>query len=169
MVQLSDAQLAARSDVIVVGEVRSVRSRIVLEKDAARPYTFVEISVAESQKGAIRAGEVLVLQEEGGAWQDGMHAAIAGTPDYRVGERVLVFAQRAKHLREGRFRTTAMAQGKFIVDRGADTEVVRRDLRGLSFVDWSPLGDLRVQEGELEAARPIDSVFKSQLTRSGQP
>ena len=167
MLQLSLPELVSRSDVIVVGRVLSVRSRIALEQGAARPYTFVEIAVERVVAGE-HQGATIVLQETGGAWVGETHAHVSGTPGYRVGEHVLVFAQGAPHLRPGRFRTTAMAQGKFAINSATRPEVVSRDLRGLSFVAPGPLGELSLSEGEFESAVPLADILAAVASRLSQ-
>ncbi len=165
MVLLSVPELAARSDVIATGTVRSVRSRIVLEDDAARPYTFIEIAVERVERGPLREREVLVLQETGGAWVDETRAATVGNPIYQVGERVLVFAQHARHLVAGRYRTTAMAQGKYVLRAQPSGDVASRDLRGLSFATPRPFGGLSLQDGTLEPARLLSQLLREMQAR----
>ena len=70
----------------------------------------------------------------GGEWQ-GVTTRVAGTPEYRPGERVLVFLRRDEH---GRYRTYGMAQGKFTIHAAIDGPTVAvRDLGDIAFARWS--------------------------------
>lgn len=157
---LTLAALAERSDVVVVANVERVDSRIVVERGGAHPYTFVRLQVETVYKGASLEDRVVTLQEAGGAWVDNTVAHTAGSARYRVGERVLVFAQRAAQLKAGRYRTTAMAQGKYTLHHMGGVDYAERDLRGLSFVRWDAVGTQRIEPAHSEGRRRLPDVLR---------
>jgi len=114
----------------------------------ARATVMVEVSLEDMARDAdvialgtiTRTGDQVVIRERGGVWQGGGHW-IDGTPQYRVGEEVVVFLQRDPSKPDS-FRTYAMAQGKFEVLRGVPgtSGQVRRDLEGMAFAHWDGQG-----------------------------
>jgi len=143
MVEVSLEDMARDADVIVRGTVTRTGVRMRFEEGRLEPYTSSELRISDWIAGA--GGERLVIRERGGEWQGGGHW-IDGTPQYRVGEEVVVFLRR--DAAEGSYRTYAMAQGKFIVLRGVPgtSGQVRRDLEGMSFASWGDRG-MQLSEG----------------------
>jgi hypothetical protein len=146
MVTYMDTEVLARlSPVIVRGTVESIVSR----SDAAHTeiHTDVTIRISESLKGG-GGRDRIVLQLPGGS-VDGHQSFVFGSPGFRKGEQVLVFAQPTKR---GALTVTGLFQGKFRVEseggvdvavqegagdtgvvlrRGRKREDVRRPLAGL--------------------------------------
>ncbi|MFN2385402.1 MAG: hypothetical protein ABR576_03815 [Thermoanaerobaculia bacterium] len=102
---LADADLHARSPVIVEGTVLAVASR---ENAGGFPETETTIAVTRTFRGGRRAR--LRVRDLGGQLADGRWLKIWGRPDYVVGRRVIVFA--VPHP-EGEFQTAELTLGKF--------------------------------------------------------
>lgn len=107
LLPLSDANLKARSTVIVEGVVLRVAP---FESSRGLPETQTTIRVLEIFKGRL-AGD-LVVRDRGGVLPDGRWLKIYGRPDYVVGRRVVVFA--IPHP-DGEFQTAEFTLGKFEV------------------------------------------------------
>jgi hypothetical protein len=111
---------------LVAGSVGAVRGRVTRIDSAADPasgaiYTYVAIEPAEQVFGALPSG-TLVLRELGGN-VGGRGQWVFGSPEYRLGESVLVFLSRHP---DGALRTTGLAQGKFsLEEQGGMTRAVR--------------------------------------------
>lgn len=115
----SDAQLFAASRAVVEGTVREIRSRKV---DGGRQIvTYVTIDVATVFAGDLEPGPI-VLRELGGEVGDDF-TIIDGSPDYRVGERVLLFLDASP---SGVLRTWGLFLGKYTVRAGESGLVVAR-------------------------------------------
>jgi hypothetical protein len=108
---LPDAELHARSRVVVEGTVVAVSPR---ENAGGFPETETTIAVTRTFRGGPRAR--LRLRDLGGRLADGRWLRIWGRPDYVVGRRVIVFA--VPHP-EGEFQTAELTLGKFEVWRDA--------------------------------------------------
>ncbi len=136
LVAQSDAALTAAADVVLTGTVSKIRS--VRATDAIR--TFVTLDVAEVLKGRVRNPRVTI--REAGGEVDGLRQWIHGTPEFSVGESVLLFLTRRA---DGTLGTTSLGLGKFrvlgdavgIAARAVDAVVIggptheTRSLRGL--------------------------------------
>jgi hypothetical protein len=105
-VLMNEAELAARSVAAVTGRVTAIEAAADL--DSGGVNTYVHIQPASVVFGTLPAGEI-VLREIGGQVGDRTEW-IYGSPQYRVGEDVLVFL--SQHA-DGSLRTTALAMGKF--------------------------------------------------------
>ncbi len=140
MVEVSLEDMARDADAIARGTITRTGVRMEFEGGRLEPYSSSELRVSEWLAGG--AGDRLVIRERGGEWQGGGHW-IDGTPRYRVGEEVIVFLRRDPEQTD-RYRTYAMAQGKFVVLRGVpgSSGQVRRDLEGMSFARWAGGGML---------------------------
>ncbi|NOY90913.1 MAG: hypothetical protein GXP55_06840 [Deltaproteobacteria bacterium] len=145
MVEVSLDDMARDADAIVRGTITRTGVRLEFEAGRLEPYSSSELRVSEWLAGG--TGDRLVIRERGGEWQGGGHW-IDGTPQYRVGEEVIVFLQRDAD-QPGRYRTYAMAQGKFVVLRGVPGTggQVRRDLEGMSFARWAGQG-MQLEAGQ---------------------
>lgn len=120
-------QLVQKSDAVVRGTVKSVRSR--WSSDRSRIVTDVELEVAESLKGS-PGSSLLILQPGGVVGEVGQQ--ISGLPSFVEGEEVVVFLERRG---TSAFRVRGMAQGKYRVERSSD---------GSATVVPELLGDTRV-------------------------
>ena len=121
LLPLSDAQLAARSTVIVEGVVVRLDP---FESSRGLPETQATIRVIQLFKGRLNGD--LVVRDRGGALPDGRWLKIYGRPDYVVGRRVLVFA--IPHP-DGHYQTAEFTLGKFEVWKdGSGRRFLARDL-----------------------------------------
>ena len=121
LLPLSDAELAARSTLIVEGVVVGV---VPFESSRGLPETQATIRVIQLFKGHL-AGH-LVVRDRGGVLPDGRWLKIYGRPDYVVGRRVLVFA--IPHP-DGHHQTAEFTLGKFEVWKdGSGRRFLARDL-----------------------------------------
>lgn len=156
-------ELITSADVVVLGTV--VESEVVLEDRGLgpQPETRTTIAVREVLRGS--AGERVVVRELGGVTQ-ALAYRIDGIPEYRVGEEVVVFLVRHPEV-GGEHRTLAMAQGRFVVERGVPgvPSIVRRDLEGIAFAAWAE-GQMRVEEPGAAPAVELGG-FLDRIRRGG--
>lgn len=132
------------ADAVVLATVERIRS--VAETDRSQITTEVTLHVQEGYKGAV-AGERIVLHEVGG--RVGLDTQWAfGSPEYRVGETVVAYVERAGR---GRLRTQHMAIGKL------DTEILDDGRVVLS----------RIRKGGGKSRQTLSS-FKSTLAKRGR-
>jgi hypothetical protein len=145
MIEVPMERLVAESDLVVHGRVRSVGTRLAPNAEGhLEPHTISVVSTLEVLAGVPRGSE-LVIDELGGEVQ-GRAMRIAGTPEYRRDEEVVVFL---RALPDGSYRTYAMAQGAFEVLPslvGAERVVVR-DTRAISMVRWASNGSMQLDHG----------------------
>lgn len=105
-------QLSTRSDAVVHGTVRRVESR--WSGDKRRILTDVEVEVIEPLKG--QPGRTVLVTHPGGQIGE-IGQKVSGLASFSPGEEVVLFLERRG---PQAFRVTAMAQGKFRVERSAD-------------------------------------------------
>jgi hypothetical protein len=115
------------SESIVQGTV--VRTWSAWDEGHKYIWTHYEIQVADKLKGAAPA--TIVVSEPGGTVGE-TALQVAGTPQYRVGEEVVVFGQRTPL---GYLRTCGWGQGKFRVERSGRAAKVRLAVRGIQLVE----------------------------------
>ena len=138
-------QMAVRADQIFTGEVVGIASEV----DARRTgiFTFVTIEVDEYLKGGRRG--VLTLRFLGGEAQ-GYRLTVPGSPEFHLGEEVLVFTDGGA----GRIPTVlGMAAGKFRLQRDpvSGERLLERSLDGLNLEDS---GGSRVTANQAGAQAP---------------
>jgi hypothetical protein len=117
LVQQSPEQLGTQSDVVVLGRVEGSQS--YWNDQHTKVYTRVRIAVDQTYKGT--PGTRLELVQLGGTVGP-LQVTAHGAPTWRVGEEVLVFAERGK---AGEFRVSGFSQGKFGIVRDARTGEAR--------------------------------------------
>ena len=106
--------MAVAADQIFTGAVVGVTSQLNARRTSI--YTFVTIEVETYLKGG-RGGSLLTLRVLGGE-AEGYRLVVAGTPSFRMGEEVLVFA----HGGAGRIPSVlGLASGKFTLERDEAT------------------------------------------------
>jgi len=118
---MSERDLAARSIAAVTGWVTDIEA--AADPATGGVNTYVHLEPDEIVFGALPPGP-LVLREPGGQLRGGGEW-IFGSPEYRVGEEVLVFLSQNA---DGTLRTTGMSMGKFSITldaRGALAAVRR--------------------------------------------
>ena len=124
-------QMALRADQIFTGEVVGVASQVNARRTGI--FTFVTIEVDEYLKGGRRG--VLTLRFLGGE-AEGYRLTVPGSPEFHLGEEVLVFSDGGA----GRIPTVlGMAAGKFTLQRDPVTgeRLLERSLEGLTLEDPS--------------------------------
>src|SRR5687768_10944622 len=99
----TDEQLIGKTPVIVEGRIMSTSA---VEHDG-RIWTETVVAVDRTLKGT--AEETIVVREIGGEL-DGRFTKLFGTPEFKDGERVLLFLEQAAH---GGYRTIDLFVGKF--------------------------------------------------------
>jgi len=103
---LQDGELVERAQLIVTGDVVSIRSAPAA--DGAGVRSFVRIAVEERLRGELEEREI-VLGLAGGRFGE-RFAWIEGSPEFRVGEQVLLLLAGDA---AGELRPVGMYQGKF--------------------------------------------------------
>lgn len=112
--------LARSSSVVLIGTVERITAVEARDGDL---FTLVELAIEEVVGGAINARRV-TLKEDGGEVA-GRRKVVFGSPRFRRGERVLIFAESRP---DGTLRTSQLALGKFSlqVDHQGVTRARRR-------------------------------------------
>ena len=114
VIPVAEADLVAQSAAVLVGRVAAIASHA----DRGRIYTDVTVDVDEMLKGD--SVPTLTVRVLGG--RVGNHAAwVEGSPEFRRGERVLLFVSA---YRDGTARVAHFYQGKFSIIRDAGGEDV---------------------------------------------
>ena len=108
-VPMSVEDLTRNSTAIVIGTVASVDG----EEAGGKIYTLVTLTVEEDLKGT--ASALLTIKEKGGI-AGNRRQTVFGTPEFQVGERVLLFLTQRS---DGSWRTNQMALGKFRIETTA--------------------------------------------------
>lgn len=129
-VLMDEQDLVERSEAALIGRVTAIRS--VLDAATGAVLTHVFLAPQSVLYGPVEEAEV-VLREPGGVWR-GQSERVFGTPEYAVGEDVLVFVSRT---RRGELRTTGMAMGKYALhtDRSGVTWATRSFGEGVALFD----------------------------------
>ena len=161
MVEISLDTMIQDADVIVRGTVVESGVRMNANGDSFVPETLTTVRVTEWLAG--EGGETVQLRELGGTWQGG-GLRYEGTPQYRVGEEVILFLERRPEAPHD-LRTMGMVQGKFGVRHGVPgvPSSVHRDLDGIAFARWAD-GQQRVSAPEAEPAVELE-VFLDHVRR----
>src|SRR5947209_3526997 len=108
VVPVTDADLVSTATAIVIADVKAIESR--WDPATRRIFTVITLDVRDSLKGEIPLGPLTIRQL--GGRMAGMQAWIQGSPEFTVGERVLVFLSRNA---DGTLRVAHLYQGKFSV------------------------------------------------------
>ena len=136
VIERSFAALVQDAEVIAVGTVTAIESEWDAQK--AAPYTLVTFSELEVLKGGTGQSE-LTLHFLGGPTPDGHILQIVGVPQFRLGERSVIFCVGNQH---HAVPLVGIWQGVYRV--GFDTE------RGIETVHthaWQPVTRLPTGEG----------------------
>ena len=122
VVPMPDEDLAAQADAVVIGDVAKITSH--WDDTQGRIFTTITIAVHEVLKGDVTESQ-LTLTQMGGTIAD-VHAWVHGNPEFRRGEKVLVFVTQAQ---DGTLRVTQLYQGKFSIttDPYVFDELAQRD------------------------------------------
>lgn len=146
MVPMPLEDMVQGATAIVHARVARVGSRLALDPERGpSPHTVSELVVLEWLKG--EGGSQITIDELGGEVA-GLTMTIAGTPEYRAGDEVVVFLRVTD---DGTWRTLGMVQGQFVVRRGVPgtPDVVVRDTTSIGFATWEG-GPMSVVEGGRE-------------------
>lgn len=156
MVEVPLEQLVQRADAIVHGTVTRTGTRLEMRESGLEPQTLVTLRVHSWIAG--EGGATVTLRELGGTWQGG-GLRFEGTPQYTVGEEVVVFLERRAEAPHD-LRTLEMVQGKFSVRHGVPgvPSIVRRDLDGIAFARWAD-GRQTVQAPGEDPAMQLDAFL----------
>ncbi len=109
-VPVSDHDLIHQSVAIVLGEIETIESFSDLHEDQI--YTHITLTIDEVLKGDVSVTE-LTIKQPGGAI-GGTHTWIFGSPEFRIGEQVLLFLTMND---DGTLRVAHFYQGKFTIMR----------------------------------------------------
>ena len=122
-VLLSDEQLIASSRVILLGEVQSVKAQWDLNHENIN--TYVKIRISQALKGQLQNDTIVFKQLGGTVGEDS--TVIFGAPEYKAGQRVLLFLDTAH---DGTLRVAHLFQGKYDVadDRNTGRTRIKREL-----------------------------------------
>jgi hypothetical protein len=119
--RLSLAQLVQRADLIVQGQVQSVYSE--WDKERRLVFTYVSIRVEDPLKGERR--QSVLIRQIGGSIGT-IEMSVAGLPQFKSGERALVFLKRQDATT---FQVVGMNQGLYrIVQDSAVSDASGMDL-----------------------------------------
>src|SRR5207245_1045758 len=114
VVPVADADLVSTATAIVIADVKAIESR--WDPATRRIFTVITLDVRDSLKGEIPLGPLTIRQLGGRV--AGMQAWVEGSPEFTVGERVLVFLSRNA---DGTLRVAHLYQGKFSIQSHAQT------------------------------------------------
>src|SRR5207249_2449677 len=103
---LTDEQLITSSRIILLGDVRSIKTQWDLNHQNIN--TYVKVQVSSVLKGHL-VGEQIVFKQLGGTVGENA-TVIFGAPEYKVGQRALLFLDTAP---EGTLRIAHLFQGKY--------------------------------------------------------
>jgi len=127
---LGPQALAERSEQIFIGVVKGQET--YAQRTPAQVWTRTVFEVERSIKGPTLP-EIVIEQLGGvhGTGADRLEQVVHGYPHFRVGERVLLFLERAD---TGRLVVTGMAQGKYTLTPGGTTGgiIASRDVSDLA-------------------------------------
>ena len=107
---ISDAELAARSPVIVHAQVLEVSVALESLDGSDHPFTYVTLHVLEAIKGPV-SGPTIRLRLPGGHVGN-VAAWIPGTPEFTAGQEVVLLARPAQGL-PGMYHLSEFALGRF--------------------------------------------------------
>ena len=131
MVPLDLKALVQRADRVVLGTVVSSESHWTGGHNAI--YTDAVVRIERVYKGAVVAGQTVVVRREGGS-VDGIAMRVFGSPELSPGEQAVVFLE----ARGGANYVVGMAQGKWHVAVENGKKMVHADLSGIGFIQPGP-------------------------------
>jgi hypothetical protein len=166
VVRMSLEEVVDASESIVQGTV--VRAWSDWDEGHKSIWTHYELRVADRLKGTAPA--MIVVSEPGGTVGE-TELQVVGTPQYEVGEEVVLFAERTPL---GLLRTCGWGQGKFQVTRASSSGkvTVRTAARGIQLVErpagqakakGTPLGEMNGLELEQFKTRIRELVSQRAL------
>ena len=140
---MSDTVLTDQAPAIIQGRVVGVEPAPV----AGRPSTDYLIEIDRVLKGDL-PGSTIVVRVPGGVGPDGIGLKVWGAPEFREGERALLFLSPEK---DGTYRTLHLMLGAFRQEITSGSRVALRDLS--EAVEVGPWG---VREGGADQIRDFE-------------
>lgn len=123
-IMLSDEELITSSRVILLGDVVSTRAQWDLNHYNIN--TYVKVKVSRILKGQLQNEHIVFKQLGGTVGEDS--TVIFGAPEYKSGQRVLLFLDTA---RDGTLRVAQFFQGKYdVIDNSGAARVERKVDKG---------------------------------------
>jgi len=144
---ISLRELLGASDVVIVARVERVSCRAA--PDGRELSTIVEVSVERVLKGELQPGSCASFRLPGGRRGDRVRV-FEGCPEFRVGERAVLFGSRGAGLPVGEYRIAGFSAGKLPIFRDPAT-LAERVAPGAS-----PAGDAGRQS--IELARFLEAI-----------
>jgi hypothetical protein len=108
VVQMRDDDLAAQAAAVVLGRVTALQGHL----DSARGQIFTDVTLAVEEVVAGPALPPTVTLRQPGGRIGGVHAWLEGSPEFTIGERVLVYLRVSG---DGTLRVLQLYQGKLSV------------------------------------------------------
>lgn len=102
-------ELTNRSNVVVVGKVKSIRTQ--WSDDGTKIYTYITVSVEKCVKGNLPPSSEITIKQLGGE-VGGIGLKVVGAPEYGEGEDVLTFLEGNE---SNYFQCVGMTQGKYTI------------------------------------------------------
>lgn len=153
VLQLDLPQLVGRADIIFVGKVEKLQSH--WSEDHRHIVTDATIRVTRGVKGTA-AGQTVVVRSLGGT-VDGIGMQVAGSPQLRTGEELLLFTDQ----RKGHRYITGMSQGLYRVRREASGQIMVQNLRGGATIAKQTPSGLKLLREEPAALQPLESFVRA--------
>ncbi len=152
VLDLDDAALLARSDVVGVGSVSQVRAHL---SGDGRVVTLATLQLHRPVRGCAE-GDALVVELPGGELA-GLAHSVSGAPRLAEGQMIVAFLERHGPV----FRPLGLAMGVYYVDGGrAGILSARRHLRGLSLVAPTPTpGGARAGRQPVASSEPLAALL----------
>ena len=127
MVSLSTENLTKESALIILGDVKQVKSE--WSEDKKSIYTFATVAVRETIKGKAANKTLKIIYEGGEIDGIGMRVSDVAIPD--VGENVLLFLKPAKTKQlETIYKNVGKAQGQYRIDKDGIARKAEYNLEG---------------------------------------
>jgi hypothetical protein len=151
---LSLEQLTARADAILIAVATARKPRRHL--DGKMIVTDVDLRVDEVLKGAHKAGQSVRATVLGGAL-DGVAMQVPGEANFTVGERVLVFLQRAPRSQD--LRVVGMSQGVLPLREQHGATMVIPAGSGAALVERGASGRLEAAPAAIAEPQPLPALL----------
>lgn len=152
MVEISLEDMIRDSVGIVHGRVIHSGTQMVIGDGTMDPHTVTTLQVGNWLKGESSTNTIMIRELGGTYGRNGRGGGmwIDGTPQYRVGEEVIVFLDYDPQDPDY-FRTLQLAQGKFVVIHGVGgtPAAVARDMAAIAFAEWTD-GRMTISHGGRE-------------------
>jgi len=142
-IRMTESELAAKSDVVVVAEVEEQRS---FRASDGLIYTDSQLKISDVLTGEVESGETVRIRQMGGTVGDET-LVIPGDAELEVGERAVFFLADREPEGDVLF-LTQLAQSKYeIVGATEDGDLIlMQDLSGLAFYDPNRAQPVEIQK-----------------------